>query len=136
MSVTITTDKPKRDLWPALKHGMAGKCPKCGEGALYRGYLKVADQCPVCREDLSHHRADDAPPYIAIVIVGHLLIGLMLHLEMSWHIPAWTYLAIMVPLAIVLPLAMLPAIKGGVVALQWAHYMHGFDPAGADDRDL
>jgi uncharacterized protein (DUF983 family) len=107
---------------------MMGRCPNCGQGKLFRGYLKVNDVCPVCGEELYHHRADDLPPYIAIVIVGHLLVGLMLELELrnAGVDPMW-YIAILVPLAIILPLALLPPIKGAVVALQWANRMHGFD---------
>ena len=106
--------------------------PRCGEGRLFRAYLKVADSCPACGEELRHHRADDLPPYLAIVIVGHILVGLMLHLEMEYAIaPIW-YVVTMVPAALVLPLVMLPSIKGAVVGLQWANRMHGFDPRHRD----
>ena len=72
------------------------------------------------------------PPYIAIVIVGHGIVGLMLHLEMEYAIqPIW-YVVTMVPAALILPLLMLPSIKGAVVALQWANRMHGFDPSHRD----
>ena len=119
-------------MWPAVRRGLACRCPNCGEGQLFRAYLKVVDECPVCGEALHHHRADDMPPYIAIFIVGHLIVGLMLHLEMEYTIaPIW-YLVTMVPLALVLPLAMLPSIKGAVVGLQWANRMHGFDPRHAE----
>lgn len=133
MPVDITTFSQQRPLWPALARGAACKCPACGEGKLFRAYLKTNDVCPACGEVLSHHRADDLPPYLAIVIVGHILVGLMLHMEMQWHISPLTYLAILLPLAIVMPLAMLPSIKGMVVALQWALRMHGFDPKNVDE---
>jgi uncharacterized protein (DUF983 family) len=113
-------------------NGLRSRCPHCGEGRLFRTYLKVADRCASCGEELMHHRADDMPPYIAIVIVGHIIVGLMLHLEMSYQIaPIW-YVVTMVPIAFVLPLLMLPSIKGAVVALQWANGMHGFDPRHRD----
>jgi uncharacterized protein (DUF983 family) len=75
------------------------------------------------------------PPYIAIIIVGHILIGLMMELESVAPQAPWVYLATMVPLALILPLAMLPSIKGGVVGLQWANYMHGFDPTHRDPAE-
>ncbi|HHB83682.1 MAG TPA: DUF983 domain-containing protein, partial [Devosia sp.] len=135
MSVTIETNandtgsaNKKRPLMPALSRGWRGKCPNCGEGKIFRAYLKVSDSCPHCKENLSHHRADDAPPYLTIVIVGHILIGLMLHLEMVWHVPPMVYIYTLVPLSVILPLLILPLIKGAIVALQWALYMHGFDP--------
>jgi len=121
--IDTISDRPKGQ---AFKRGLFGKCPNCGEGKIYRAYLKVNDACPVCQENLSLHRADDAPPYITIVIVGHLLIGLLLHLEMVWRIPPMMYIYTLVPLAIILPLLLLPPIKGVVINLQWASRMHGF----------
>ncbi|WP_127143679.1 DUF983 domain-containing protein [Pelagibacterium montanilacus] len=112
-----------------MKRGMLCRCPNCGEGRMFRAYLKVADSCEACGQELHHHRADDAPPYLVIFIVGHLIVGLMLHIEMAYRVAPLVYLATMIPLTIVLSLAMLPPIKGAVVALQWAKYMHGFDPA-------
>ena len=79
------------------------KCPHCGEGHLFRAYLKVADKCDVCGEELFHHKADDMPPYIAILIVGHLIIGLMLELELHTEVAPWMYLATVLPAAIILP---------------------------------
>ena len=136
MGIEIITDRAKpRDLWRSIGHGLRCRCPKCGEGKLFRGYLKVTDTCPACGEELHHHRADDLPPYLAIIIVGHLLVFLMLDLEMSFHVEPVTYLWTILPLAIVLPLAILPSIKGAVVGLQWANRMHGFDPLHRDPAE-
>ena len=134
MTVQITPDATadKRELLPALINGARCRCPKCGEGKLFRAYLKVNDRCPACGEEFFHHKADDLPPYISIVIVGHIIVGLMLHLEMEYAIaPIW-YVVTMVPAALILPLVTLPSIKGFVVALQWANRMHGFDPKHRD----
>lgn len=129
MPVVVNThEHAKRPVWPAIRNGLACKCPHCGEGKLFRKFLKVADTCPHCGEELHHHRADDAPPYIAIVIVGHLLVGLMVEIETLWEPDPWIYLVTLAPLAVILPIAMLSSIKGAVVGLQWANYMHGFDP--------
>lgn len=130
MPYSITQETPKRSITNAMWRGAKCKCPSCGEGNMFRAYLKVSDECTHCGEVLSHHRADDLPPYIAIVIVGHILIGAMLHLEMEWTISPMTYLMVLMPLGIIMPLAMLPSIKGSVVGLQWAQRMHGF---GGDD---
>jgi uncharacterized protein (DUF983 family) len=122
----------RRDLLRAVTNGLRCRCPKCGEGKLFRAYLKVNGTCPNCGEELFHHKADDFPPYLAIIIVGHVLVGLMLHLEMEYTIaPIW-YVVTMVPAALILPLVMLPSIKGAVVGLQWANRMHGFDPKHRD----
>ena len=116
----------QRSTGQAMWRGTLCRCPHCGQGKMFRAYLKVADQCDVCGEELSHHRADDFPPYIAIMIVGHLLVGIMLHMDMVWHVNPMTYLFSMIPLAVILPLAMLPSIKGAIVGLQWATRMYGF----------
>ena len=132
MAVEITMERQQRQVMPAILNGLRCRCPKCGEGKVFRAYLKVSDQCPVCGEELHHHKADDMPPYISIVILGHVLVGLMLHMQMNMDVQPYVYLFTMVPLAIFLPLIMLPSIKGAVVALQWANYMHGFDPSHRD----
>ena len=129
-------DTAPRSVGTAVWNGMRLRCPHCGQGHLFRAYLKVADKCDVCGEELSHHKADDMPPYLAILIVGHVIVGLMLHLEMSYAIAPWVYVATMVPLAALLPLALLPSIKGAVVGLQWANRMYGFDPANRLDPAL
>jgi uncharacterized protein (DUF983 family) len=136
MPVAVTTEETERPMMPAIMRGLGSKCPNCGQGRLFRGFLKTVDTCEVCSEELHHHRADDLPPYLAILIVGHLLIGIMIELDMVFHISPMNYLMIMVPLGIVLPLAMLQPLKGMVVGIQWAKRMHGFgsgrDPAGPD----
>jgi len=133
MAIDIQTYREPRSLWRAIGNGVMCRCPNCGKGKLFRSYLKVADSCSECGEELNHHRADDFPPYIAIFIVGHVLVGWMLHAEMSGPVDPMLYVWTMIPLAIVLPLIMLPSIKGAVVGLQWANYMHGFDPARRND---
>ena len=115
-----------RNVGQAILRGMALRCPNCGRGHLFRSYLKVADHCEACGEEFHHHRADDFPPYIAIFITGHVLVGLMLELEYHFEIAPWMYLATLLPLAVILPLVTLPSIKGAVVGLQWAQRMHGF----------
>jgi uncharacterized protein (DUF983 family) len=133
MGVEIAGETKKRDLWRSIGRGAKCRCPNCGKGKLFRAYLKVNDTCPNCGEELFHHRADDVPAYITIAIVGHILIFVMLDLEMTQqNINPMLYFATLIPLAIILPLAMLPSVKGAVVGLQWANRMHGFDPVGPD----
>jgi len=71
MGIELGLNRAPRDLWKSIGRGIMCRCPNCGEGKLFRAYLKVNDECPVCGEVLSHHRADDLPPYISILIVGH-----------------------------------------------------------------
>ncbi len=118
-----TEDRP---LGPALRRGARRRCPNCGEGHLFSGYLSVVDRCAVCGEPYWHQRADDGPAYLTILIVGHALIPAF-HLGMR-HLrdhPLAMALAISA-FAVALSLWLLPRLKGGVVAFQWARRMHGF----------
>jgi uncharacterized protein (DUF983 family) len=126
-------ERPARSLAVSLGRGFRCRCPNCGEGRLFRAYLKPVDSCPVCGEDMSHQRADDAPPYFTMVIVGHIVVPLMLAVAMRVELSNTTHLMIWLPLALVMALALLQPIKGATIALQWALYMHGFD--GSDDPD-
>ena len=114
-----------------MLNGVRSRCPKCGKGRLFSGYLKVVDTCPVCGEELHHHRADDAPPYFTIAIVGHLVVGSILAMEMAWSPPVWLQVALWVPLTAAMALLLLRPIKGTIVGLQWAWFMHGF---GGEDH--
>jgi uncharacterized protein (DUF983 family) len=114
--------------WQAVMRGFRGKCPHCGEGKLFRAYLKVADECPKCGEELHHHRADDFPAYIVIVLVGHIVVPLILHVETVYAPATWVHWALWVPLTLVLSLALLPLVKGAIVGLQWGMGMDGFEP--------
>ena len=119
----------KRNVWTSLKRGLRGRCPRCGEGKLFRAFLKVADNCDKCGQDFSHHRADDLPAYLVIVVVGHIVVPLALYIETNYSPPVALQLAIYLPLTLFASLALLQPVKGGVVALQWALRMHGFDEA-------
>jgi uncharacterized protein (DUF983 family) len=122
----------KRDVWTAMKRGLRGRCPRCGEGRLFRAFLKVADSCSHCGQDFSGHRADDLPAYLVIVIVGHIVVPLVLYIETNYAPPVALQLAIYLPLVVVASLVLLQPVKGVVVGLQWAFRMHGFDDNPAD----
>ena len=126
------TDLEERPLKPALLRGWRMRCPSCGAGPMLRGYLKVRDACPVCGEELHHHRADDGPAYLTILIVGHLLAPVLLFTYTKWR-PEPLVMAVGFTIGTVaLSLYLLPRLKGALVALQWANRMHGF---GAHPND-
>jgi uncharacterized protein (DUF983 family) len=122
----------KRNAWLAMKRGFVGRCPNCGEGKLFRAFLKVDDHCSECGQDFSAHRADDLPAYLVIVIVGHLLVPIILWIETDYAPPVWLQLSIYLPVTLIASLALLQPVKGAVVGLQWAFRMHGF---GDDPTD-
>ncbi len=121
-----------RNIAQSMWRGLRTRCPHCGEGGMFRAYLKVADECSSCGEVLSHQRADDAPPYFVMMIVGHIIVAAVLGVEIEYAPPLWLHAAIWIPLTIALSLALLPPVKGAIVGLQWATRMHGFGGAVAD----
>jgi uncharacterized protein (DUF983 family) len=127
------TGRPARPLWNAMLNGFLCKCPKCGKGKLFSGFLKVVPACSACGEEMRHHRADDLPAYLVVVIVGHVIIGAFMGVEATSTLSTWQHLAIWAPLTVAMSLALLRPIKGAVVGLQWALYMHGF---GGEDEAL
>jgi uncharacterized protein (DUF983 family) len=106
---------------------LMSRCPNCGEGKLFKAFLKVNDHCPTCHQDLSHHRADDLPAYLVIIIVGHIVVPIALSVETNFAPPVLAQLAIYLPITLFASLALLQPVKGAVVGLQWAVRMHGFD---------
>jgi uncharacterized protein (DUF983 family) len=123
---TAAPEEAPRSVPQAMWRGWRQRCPACGKGKLYRKYLKVVDHCGACGEALHHHRADDAPPYFTMLIVGHVVVGGILLLEEAWAPATWVQLAIWLPLLLLMSLALLPRVKGVLVGLQWALKMHGF----------
>jgi uncharacterized protein (DUF983 family) len=122
-----------RDMGAALWRGFIGRCPNCGKGRMFRAYLKVVDSCPVCREDLSHQRADDAPPYVTMLIVGHVVVAGVLAADELWpNSPLWLSFIVWIWVTFVLSLLLLPRVKGALVGYQWALRMHGFGGPAKD----
>jgi uncharacterized protein (DUF983 family) len=106
--------------------GFNQHCPSCGQGALYAGFLKSAANCKHCGQSLDQHRADDAPPYFTMTIVGHTVIPGLLIAERVWQPELWIHAAIWVPVTLLLTWWLMPRVKGAIIGLQWALKMHGF----------
>jgi uncharacterized protein (DUF983 family) len=136
MTVRAPGLETARPVARAMRRGAELRCPACGRGPLFGAYLKVVHACGTCREEFHHHRADDAPPYFTIVLVGHIVVAGALALEQALAPPSWIHFVLWLPLTLALSLLLLPRIKGALVALQWANRMHGFgsgpDPASSD----
>jgi uncharacterized protein (DUF983 family) len=110
----------------AMSRGAVCRCPACGEGKLFKAYLKPVEHCANCHEDMTPQRADDAPPYFTMMLVGHIVIPIAVIIERVWKPEIWLQLAIWLPLTLFLTLALLPIVKGAIIGLQWALRMHGF----------
>ena len=120
MMATLTeTDPHKRSMALGMKRGMLLRCPNCGQGKLYRKYLKVQD-CPACGHENSRYPADDAPPYFTILIVGHLVVAPLLVFPWIWQAPTWLVLLSTLPALLALTMLLLPVVKGAVVGALWS----------------
>ncbi len=112
-----STPWPMPPLGTALGRGLLGRCPACGKSHLFNGYLKVVPACGNCAAPLGAARADDAPPYFTILIVGHIVVPLMLVMQREADPSTLLLTAVFVPLTIVLVLGLLRPIKGATVGL-------------------
>lgn len=122
------TETEARSVKRAMRRGWSRRCPNCGKGPLLRGYLKVRDECPVCRQELHHHRADDGPAYLTILVVGHLMAPLLHMTFTRFDEPDPFIVATVFSVGCVAAcLYLLPRLKGVIVGIQWAKRMHGFE---------
>jgi uncharacterized protein (DUF983 family) len=119
MSTNLEAAATRPDLWTAIKRGLSQRCPICGEGKLFRSYLKLSDRCSHCGAALGELRADDGPAWATILIVGHLIVPFFIVTVRS-NAPDWVYYALLFPLVIAMTLLLLPRSKGVFVALLYS----------------
>ena len=101
--------------------GMAGRCPRCGEGKMFKGFITIADKCDHCGLDYRFADAGDGPAIFVMLIAGFIIVGASLWLEVSYEPPMWVYFVIFLPLTLIVCLGMLRPLKGVLVALQYAN---------------
>lgn len=115
--------QPKQPAWPipgmatAILRGARLRCPNCGQTRLFTRYLKVVESCAVCGAPLGLYPSDDAPPYITMLLVLHIIVPALLILEQTTTMALWIYGAIFLPLAAILTVMLLPVVKGGLIGL-------------------
>ncbi|MDP6516787.1 MAG: DUF983 domain-containing protein [Alphaproteobacteria bacterium] len=120
--------------YPSLspfKTGIAGRCPRCGQGRLYDGFLEVAVACDRCGLGLKSEDAGDGPAVFIVMILGLVIVGLALWIEMAYRPPMWLHMALWIPLTVGGALGMLRPFKGVMIAL---HYKHGLLAPRPGDR--
>ncbi len=122
----IAPDEEERNLRASVLRGWRRRCPRCGSGPMLKGYLKVRDECPVCGEELHHQRADDGPAYLAILIVGHIMMPLLAVAYVRFRPDPMVLASVFSVGSVALSLYLLPRLKGMIIAFQWAKRMHGF----------
>ena len=101
--------------------GMAGRCPRCGEGKMFKGFITIADTCDHCGLDYKFADAGDGPAIFVMLIAGFIIVGAALWLGVSYEPPMWVYFVIFLPLTLIVCLGMLRPLKGVLVALQYAN---------------
>jgi len=111
----------KSRILTGVARGLHLRCPNCGEGRLFRRFLKVSDHCEVCGTDNTIYPSDDAPPYLTLLVVGHLLVPLIMWMDHALEPALWVQFALWLPLTTVLTIAALPYMKGAVVGFAWAN---------------
>lgn len=114
MTETLTTQD-------ALVRGALCRCPRCGKGKLFAGYLKIAPACTACGLDLKFADSGDGPAIFVIFLVSPLVIVLALIAENLFHPAPYMHLILWIPTTLVLCLALLPPFKAVLVALQYRH---------------
>ncbi len=123
----------------ALLRGLRRKCPRCDGAPLFRAWLKPVDRCARCAQDWSVQQADDFPAYIGIFVTGHLLAPIVIAMIGSFGISPWLTLAIILPVAVAMLLAMLQPTKGAVIAFLWWNGIGAFKqerrPVASDGLD-
>ena len=101
--------------------GLAGRCPRCGQGRLFKGFLTLAPRCEACGLDLAFADSGDGPAVFVTLFAGFLVLGGALWLELSYEPPFWVHFVIFAPLTLIVCLGVLRPLKGLLVALQYAN---------------
>jgi uncharacterized protein (DUF983 family) len=129
------SDMRDRALYPQqdpMRTGLAGRCPRCGQGRLFKGFLTTAGSCSNCDLDYDFADSGDGPAVFIIMLVGFIVVALVLVTELTWQPPIWLHLVLWLPLTVLLCLLTLRPLKGVMIAQQ---YMHGAREGRLEETD-
>lgn len=104
---------------PPIATGLAGRCPRCGQGKLFDGFIAVAPSCRVCGLDFAFADSGDGPAIFVMLLAGFIIVGAALLVEVYYEPPYWLYLVVFLPLTLIVCLGMLRPLKGVLIALQY-----------------
>ncbi len=121
VSIPDVTLRSTPDLRTGLRRGLSRRCPACGQGKLFCGYLAVRPNCAVCGNDNEQYPSDDFAPYVTIFLVLHLMVPLLFLADRTWEMSVWFEGAVAIPVFSLATLGLLPFAKGGVIGLAWAY---------------
>ena len=111
----------------AVGRALLGRCPCCGQGKLMKSYLKQVENCSVCGESFGQIRADDAAPWLTIILVGHVFLPFAFMVNLDW-MPTWAAMLSLATLFVGIALAILPRAKALFVAVLWQTRAPGYKP--------
>lgn len=114
----MTADDPP----PSLKAGLVGRCPRCGDGKLFDGFVTLAPSCRVCGLDFAFADSGDGPAVFVTLLAGFVIVGIALLVEVYWEPPYWVHLVVFLPLTLIVCLGMLRPLKGLLIALQYRNH--------------
>ncbi len=114
-----------------ISTGLSGRCPRCGEGRMFSGFLTVAQKCEVCGLDYGFADSGDGPAVLVTLFAGFVVLGIALAVEVAYEPPLWVHAVVFLPLTLVVCLGMLRPLKGFLVAAQ---YVHKAEPGRLDRR--
>ena len=97
------------------------RCPQCGKGPVFSGFLRIAERCAACGADFSIADAGDGPAVFVIFFAGAIAVPVLFILQFAFHVPDWVSISVAMLVAIGVSLALLPPFKSILFALQWAH---------------
>jgi uncharacterized protein (DUF983 family) len=115
-----TFEHPDVGLATAILRGFRGRCPRCGEGKLFSGFLQQVDKCAVCGQPLAGFNVGLLLPFVVITLVAHVIIFVMLDMELNERASPLIYMAVLVPLSVVVPLAIIRPVKGALIGFLWS----------------
>jgi uncharacterized protein (DUF983 family) len=121
-----------------LRTGLAGRCPRCGQGKLFDGYLTVRPTCRNCGQSFEFADSGDGPAVFIMMLVGFVVVALVLVTELAYRPPIWVHLVLWLPLTVILALLILRPLKGVMIAQQFKHSAREgqIDDAGEEGKDL
>ena len=115
-------DEEDKAIWAPVEPigaGLRGRCPRCGEGRLFSGFLTLGKRCANCGLDYAFADAGDGPAVFVILIIGFIVVGLALWMEVTYNPPLWVHFILWIPLTLILCLAALRLMKGVLITLQY-----------------
>ena len=104
-----------------LYAGLLCRCPNCGKGPLFEGYLRIRESCTHCGEDLAAHEQGDGPAVFVMMILGFIVVGLALFVELRFAPPLWVHAVLWLPVTLLGALGMLRPFMAIMVALHFRH---------------